>query len=171
MIDGQVDAPAERDIVVDHHDLLVVHRPGGARAVHREMDAPRGDLVDQRHRGDAEPEPVQRRQQPQVGLQQIHVHAGLPEQQPVQERAKRVGAQLRRMPGFEGGPIVQVPADQHDATLGAQHGGLDMRQVVGTVDDRREPVGPRGLPARASWHDQRSVARSVRHHCTSSGNP
>ena len=151
---GEVDTTAERDRVVDDQDLLVVYRPGGVRAVHREVQPPAAEPVDQGDRRDAVPQVVERRQQPQVGLQQMDRQVGLLPEHPLQEGAQPIGAGQRRAAPLEGDPGVEVPADQQDAVAGPQHRRLGMTEVVGAVDDAGESVGGLHAPACATGLQQ-----------------
>ena len=151
---GEVDATAERDRVVDDQDLLVVHRSGGVRAVHREVQPPAAEPVHQRDRRDAVPEVVERRQQSQVGLQEMDSQVGLLPEHPLQEGAQPVGAGQRRAAPLQGDPGVEVPADQQDAVAGPQHGRLGMTEVVGAVDDACQSVGGFHAPAGATGLQQ-----------------
>ncbi len=62
--EGEVDAAAERDGVIDDDDLLMVDRSGRVGPVDFEMHSARGDSVEQADRGDTEPESVEGGQQP-----------------------------------------------------------------------------------------------------------
>ena len=156
--DRQVDAAAEGHCVIDDHDLLVVHRTGGMHSVDREMHSCRGELVEQTHRRNAEPEPVEGGQEAKVRLQQIDVQFGTLPQQPVQERPEVVGPFQRRLAALECRPVVQIPADDDDSMVGVQHRGLDVPQVVSAVDNGGVAIRRCRAPAGLSRHDQRLMA-------------
>ena len=61
---------------------------------------------------------------------------------------------------FERHPCVEIPADQHDSMLGAQHRRLDVREVVGRVDNAGELIGTRRAPAGLSGNQQSIVAHA-----------
>jgi len=155
--DRQVDAAAESNRIIDDHDLLVVHGTRRVHSVHREMHSGRGELVEQTYRCNAEPEPVESWQQAKVGLQQVHVEFATFPQQPVQEGAEVVGPIQRRLASLERRPVVQVPADDDDPMVSAQHRGLDVPQVVSAIDDGGVAVRRCRTPAGLTWHQQRLI--------------
>jgi hypothetical protein len=56
-------------------------------------------------------------------------------------------AELHRIVAAEPDPRVEIPADQHDAALGRQHGAARRLEIVGGIDDHRGPGGALDAPA------------------------
>jgi hypothetical protein len=160
-VDGEVDAAAERHRVVDHDDLLVVHGPRGVRPVDGEVHPLAAEPVHHRDGGDASPQALERGQQPQVGSQDVHLEGGPLADQRSQEGTQLVVSGQRLAAGLEDRPGVEVPPDEQDAVLRAQHRRLGVAKVVGRVDDEGEPLGPLEAPARLPG-DQEAFAGRVR---------
>lgn len=144
---SEVDAAAECDGIIGDDDLLMVDRAGRVCAVDRKVHAGWGDHIEQADRCNTEPESVEGGQQPQIRLEQIDPQVRPPPYQPVQEGPEVIGAGQRFLVGLEGGPVIEIPADQHDAAPGAQHRRLHIGEVIGTVDDAAEAIRAGGAPA------------------------
>jgi hypothetical protein len=68
---GEVDTTAERHRIVDDNDLLVVDGADRMCAVDGELYSPAADLIQKRHGREPGPKAVKRREQTQIGPQQI----------------------------------------------------------------------------------------------------
>src|SRR5207245_1567182 len=72
-IQGEVDATAERQDVVDDHNLLVMDGAGGPGPVDSQAQSPAAEPIHNRHGRDAVPHAVEDRQQAEVGLQHVNI--------------------------------------------------------------------------------------------------
>lgn len=68
-VDGKVKATAEGHRIVDDRDLLVMDRADRMGAVDSQVHPPTVDLIQQRHRGEAEPDAIKGREQAKIGSQ------------------------------------------------------------------------------------------------------
>jgi hypothetical protein len=155
-VDGEVDAAAECDLVVDHHDLLVMNGTRRVRAVDGEVHALTAEQVHHRHGGHAVPQALEGRQQSQVRLQHVDREARSFADQRSKEGAQLVVSGKGLAARLEDRPGVEVPADEEDAVLRAQHCRLGVVKVVGRIHDEGELLGPFEAPARPP-RDQQGI--------------
>lgn len=157
-VDGHVDTAAERERVVDHDNLLVMSGPDRVSSVDLEMQPAIRHPVHHEHRGHTAPD---RREGPDVPLQQINLQIGTLPGQPDEESSQPIRALERLLVRLELDPCVEVPADQDDAVPGLEHCRFGVAEVVGGVDDARQPIGVRDLPARVARCEYRALVAHV----------
>ena len=110
--------------------------------------------VQQRHRREPEPDGIEGWEQTQIGPQQVDLEIWSLPQQPIEERRPAGWGRpaswhlARRHPG------VEIPSDQQDSALGAQHRRLDVLEVIGRIDDAGELIGTCHAPARLAGGQQ-----------------
>lgn len=71
-----------------------------------------------------------------------------------------VGAGQRLGAALECHPGVEIPSDQQDSVLSAQHRRFDMLEVIGRIDDAGELIGTCHAPARLAGSQQSIVAHA-----------
>ena len=87
--------------------------------------------------------------------------------EPVQEEPEVIRAWQPNVVRFKSSPIVQIPPDQHDAALRAQHRRLHIPEIVGSVGDPTEAVGVGASPARLlGYQEATDVAAGRRASCS-----
>ena len=146
-VGGHVDAAAESEPVVDHHDLVVVAGTDRVRAIELEVDlVARRPAREPQHRRPAS----QQLDRAEVPLEDVDLQP-----RPVLGQPGQEGAQFRRSAVIglviEANPRVEVPADQQDLLLGAKHRLPGEVEIVGRIDDERGAFGalhPPAIPAR-----------------------
>ena len=67
--DSEIDTTAERNFIVNDHDLLVMDRAGRMGAVDGEVHSLAADLIHKRHRGEPEPDAVECGKEAQIGFE------------------------------------------------------------------------------------------------------
>ena len=155
-----VDAAAEGQLVVDHHDLLVVRGTRRMGAVELEMDAPARHPVENGQRRRAAPDGHQRADVPfehmDLDLRPVLV-------EPAQEGAELVRTLERFLLRLEGHAGVEVPADQIDAVPGRKDRLFRGDEIVGRIHDQREAIDMLDPPAVSAWFEQGFVNRICCH--------
>ena len=143
---GHVDAAAESEGIVDDDDLLVVAGAARMGAVELEVDLLARRPAQQAQHGGAAAEQVDRAQVP---FEDVDLQARPVLGQPVEELAELDRGAVVGI-GVEADAGVEVPADQQDLRLGAEHRLARVAEVIGRVDDDGGAVRPFDAPAVAA---------------------
>jgi hypothetical protein len=117
---GEVQAAHERELVVDHDDLLVVRSGDRVRVVEAKIDAAVGAPREARGRRDLAVDAEHHRVVP---VEDLHLQPALAAREAVEEIGKDDG-RLAFLP-FEHRAAVEVPAQDHDGALGALGGASE----------------------------------------------
>lgn len=132
---GHVDAPAEGDTVVDHHDLRVVGAARRMSAIELQVQSAVRGQVQERQGKLRATEPAE------IPLQEKHVEIRLCARQPAEERLEGVGTIHRPARRFELDPRVDIPPDQIKGMLRLQHRLLYRDEIGFGVHDHAQSVG------------------------------
>jgi len=137
-----VDPAARRQIIVDHHDLLVVAAARRVRRIETEIDRvglPPPRQPDHRLR----PEELLHRTE--IPLENVDLALGLVAGEVEEKAAQRLA--LAMLVGIERDPRIEVPPDNEDAFLRGEHRPADMAIIIGRIDDHAGFAGARDPPA------------------------
>jgi hypothetical protein len=157
---GHVDAAAEGQIIVDHHDFLVMRSGGRVMAVQPHMDLRILQPLDQTQQG----APMgQRFDGAHIPAQNMHLQTGRALHQPAQKRADLDrGAILHIAAQPDAG--IEIPADQQDLLARLEHRGAGGLEVIIGVDNHRNLRRALDAPAIVVGAKQGAVLRHGRSH-------
>jgi hypothetical protein len=150
-----VDAAAEGERIVDHHDLLVMRGPRRVGAVESELEAASAHPIQEvEWRSSAR----QGAKEPQIPLQHPNAELWPAPTEFRQERPKLLRQARQRVIGIELDASIELPADEQDRMAGAQESAAQMSEVCGSIDDRGKTRCPLDTPAGQAWLQQLCAA-------------
>ena len=146
-----VDAAAECQGIVDDDYFLMMRRADGVRAVEFEAQPLACYPVEKGNGSHPAPE---RLQHAEVPLEKVDTHLRAIPRQPGQELSEAVRPFQRLGLRLELDSRIEIPADQHDAVLRLEHGGLGEAKIVGGIDNQGETVGAFDPPTCSARYQQ-----------------
>lgn len=147
---GNIDPAAHRELLVDHHDLLVMAASRRMGAVQPEIDRSGARPAQKEPDRSGMEELLQRAEIP---FENVDFTRGIAFRQPEEEVSQRFGPFPVFL--FETDPCVEIPAEYEDALARLVHRFMDQVVIIRRIHHHAGALGPFDPPAVPPFRDDR----------------